>query len=95
MCSRLLQATEKRPLIIYCNTLNAKIKCLHDTHIHISHSLAYFTRQRISCLCVCRLRHLSLRQLRQSAQVWAFFYPALLGVSREPAMTALIVDCER
>lgn len=101
---RLLQATqviEKRPsfiAIISSDKISIhQTKCHDDdspTHTQISFSLVYFTCQRIPCLCIYRLKHLSLRQLRQSVHVWTVCYPTLLGVSREPAMTALIVDCE-
>lgn len=101
---RLLQATqviEKRPsfiAIISSDKISIhQTKCHDDdspTHTQISLSLAYFTCQRIPCLCIYRLKHLSRRQLRQSVHVWTVCYPTLLGVAREPAMTALIVDCE-
>lgn len=68
--------------------------CYTPKHTHISLSLVYFTCQRIPCLCIYRQKRPSLRQLRQSTQVWTVCFPALLGVSREPAMTALIVDCD-
>lgn len=100
---RLLQATqviEKRPSFIAVISSDKisihQTKCHDDdspTHTQISR-LAYFTCQRIPCLCIYRLKHLSLRQLRQYVHIWTVCYPTLLGVSRVPAMTVLIVDCE-
>ncbi len=95
LCLLETQANKKAiTSIIYTEIINQTEfhDCYTPTHTHISLSLAYFTCQGIPC--IYRQKHPSPRQLRQCTQAWTVCYPALLGVSREPAMTALIVDCD-